>query len=113
MSLPYGQQWQLRRIHTALRGSDPHLVSMLAIFTLLTSDEDMPGREKMPEPLPWGLRWLAWAASAAAWLAGRTLIACGSGLHLAARGYLAAHRFLGMAATRSAATRRPLPEWRL
>jgi hypothetical protein len=112
MSLPYGQHRQLRRIHTALRGSDPHLASMLAIFTLLASDEGMPGREKIRSPLPSGLRWLARAASAAAWLAGRAFIACGSGLHLAARGYLAAHRFLGVAAARSAATRRPLPEWR-
>lgn len=112
MSLPYHQQWQLRRIRSVLRGSDPDLASMLALFTKLTLDEDMPGREKVASPLPRGLRWLAWPASMAAWLAGCALIACGRGLHHAARGYLAAHRFVGVAVSRSAASRRPLPEWR-
>jgi hypothetical protein len=112
MSLSYRQQSRLRQIHATLRGSDPHLVSMLAIFTQLTSGEDMPGREKFPRPRPWRLRWLAWTASAALCLAARALIACGSGVHHAARGYLAAHRFLGVAVTRSAVSRRMLPEWR-
>lgn len=47
MSLSAREQQALDFIEDRLAGSDPGLASLLATFARLTSDEDMPVREKM------------------------------------------------------------------
>jgi hypothetical protein len=50
MSLPYRQQWQLRQIDHALHRSDLHLAAMLAIFTRLTTGEELQAVERLRVP---------------------------------------------------------------
>ena len=47
MGLPARQLKVLDRIETTLRGSDPRLASLYAIFTRLTRDEEMPRIEQL------------------------------------------------------------------
>lgn len=47
MGLPASQRRVLEKIENALRGSDPRLASLFAIFGRLTRDEDMPGIEEL------------------------------------------------------------------
>jgi hypothetical protein len=47
MGLPVRQRRVLERIEIALRGSDPKLVALFAIFARLTRDEEMPRIEQM------------------------------------------------------------------
>ena len=48
MSLSSHEQHALHSIEDQLCVSDPELASLLATFTRLTADEDMPVREKTP-----------------------------------------------------------------
>jgi hypothetical protein len=62
MSLPARQQRVLDRIESPLHACDPYLRSMFAIFTKLTSDEEMPRLEELKSrslPLPGWLKRLA------------------------------------------------------
>jgi hypothetical protein len=47
MGLPARQRRVLERIESALRGSDPKLAALYAIFARLTKDEEMPRVEQM------------------------------------------------------------------
>jgi hypothetical protein len=47
MGLPASQIKILEQIERALRGSDPHLVSLFVIFTRLNCDEEMPAVEQL------------------------------------------------------------------
>lgn len=47
MGLPVRQRRALERIESTLRGSDPTLVALYAIFARLTRDEEMPGIEQL------------------------------------------------------------------
>lgn len=47
MSLPASQRRILEKIEDALRGSDPRLISLFAIFSRLNRGEDMPGIEQL------------------------------------------------------------------
>ena len=47
MGLPVRQRRVLERIESALRGSDPKLVALYAIFARLTGDEEMPRVEQL------------------------------------------------------------------
>jgi len=47
MGLPVRQRRVLERIESALRGSDPKLAALYAIFARLTRDEEMPRAEQM------------------------------------------------------------------
>lgn len=47
MGLPVRQRRALERIESALRGSDPKLAALYAIFARLTRDEEMPGIEQL------------------------------------------------------------------
>ena len=47
MGLPVRQRRVLERIENALRGSDPKLAALYAIFARLTRDEEMPRMEQM------------------------------------------------------------------
>jgi hypothetical protein len=47
MGLPVRQRRVLDRIESALRGSDPKLAALYAIFARLTRDEEMPRREQL------------------------------------------------------------------
>ena len=47
MGLPVRQRRVLERIESALRGSDPKLAALYAIFARLTSDEEMPRAEQL------------------------------------------------------------------
>jgi hypothetical protein len=49
VSLRAREQQALERIEAELAGSDPKLGAMLATFTRLTSDEDMPAGEQVPK----------------------------------------------------------------
>lgn len=94
MRLPRHQQRLLRQMRRTLRGTDPHLCSMLVIFAKLTAGEEMPAREQTPRRIPAAARALASLISAVACLAGRVLLACGrAGRHAAMRS-LAACTFL-------------------
>jgi hypothetical protein len=56
MSLPACQERILRGIESALRKGEPRLASRFAIFTRLTSDEELPRTEQLvPRPWPWRL----------------------------------------------------------
>jgi hypothetical protein len=48
MSLCVREQRSLRKIEAALRGSAPHLESLLAVFNRLGRGEEMPRRERLP-----------------------------------------------------------------
>ena len=53
MSLPTRQKRVLDRIEHSLHACDPHLRSMFAIFTKLTTEEEMPRLEELePRSLP-------------------------------------------------------------
>jgi hypothetical protein len=47
MGLPVRQRRVLERIESALRGSDPKLAALYAIFARLTRDEEMPRAEQL------------------------------------------------------------------
>jgi hypothetical protein len=47
MGLPVRQRRVLERIENALRGSDPKLAALYAIFARLTRDEEMPRIEQL------------------------------------------------------------------
>jgi hypothetical protein len=47
MGLPVRQRRVLGRIENALRGSDPKLAALYAIFARLTRDEEMPRAEQL------------------------------------------------------------------
>jgi len=47
MGLPAGQRRVLERIEVTLRGSDPRLTALYAIFARLTRDEEMPRVEQL------------------------------------------------------------------
>ncbi len=47
MGLPVRQRRVLQRIDSALRGSDPKLAAIYAIFARLNRDEDMPRAEQL------------------------------------------------------------------
>jgi 4-amino-4-deoxy-L-arabinose transferase-like glycosyltransferase len=47
MGLPVRQRRVLERIECALRGSDPKLAALYAVFARLTRDEEMPRREQL------------------------------------------------------------------
>jgi hypothetical protein len=47
MSLPASQRRILEKIENALRGSDPRLTSLFAIFSRLNIDEEMPRIEQL------------------------------------------------------------------
>jgi len=47
MSLPVRQRRVLERIESALRGSDPRLAGLYAIFAKLNRDEEMPRIEQL------------------------------------------------------------------
>jgi hypothetical protein len=47
MGLPASQRRILERIEDSLRGSDPRLAALFAIFTRLTCDEEMPRIEQV------------------------------------------------------------------
>ena len=53
MCLSFREQLLLDRIRQAVSRSDPRLVSMLAIFSLLTAAEAMPDREQLHAPASW------------------------------------------------------------
>jgi hypothetical protein len=48
MSLCVREQRRLRKIEATLRGSAPHLESLLAVFNRLGRGEEMPRRERLP-----------------------------------------------------------------
>ncbi len=50
MSISTREQLALASIENRLSESDPHLTSLLATFTRLTSDEEMPVRERIRQP---------------------------------------------------------------
>jgi hypothetical protein len=88
MTIPYRQQWVLRRIGRRLRRSDPHMAAMLAIFARLYVGEvilsaEQTGRHPVRRALAWltstaaaGARWVfrrvASACAAVRWRLGRT-----------------------------------------
>lgn len=47
MGLPASQRRILEKIENALRGTDPRLTSLFAIFSRLTRDEEMPRIEQL------------------------------------------------------------------
>jgi hypothetical protein len=47
MGLPASQRRVLDRIESTLRGSDPRLAALYAVFTRLTRDEEMPRIEQL------------------------------------------------------------------
>jgi hypothetical protein len=57
MGLPAGQERILSGIANALREGEPHLASRFAIFTRLTSGEELPRTEQLVRP-PFRRRWL-------------------------------------------------------
>jgi hypothetical protein len=57
MSLPTRQERILSRMAHSLHASEPHLMSMFAIFTKLTKDEDMPRLEALDA---WSLPFWGW-----------------------------------------------------
>lgn len=70
MGLPVRQRRVLDRIESALRGSDPKLAALYAIFARLTRDEAMPRREQLRHRALLMLAWL-----------GRIPVAVGARLH--------------------------------
>jgi hypothetical protein len=88
MTLPYRQEWLLRRADLALCRSDPYLASMLSIFARLTAAEAMPVGEQLRSQQVRALRVLLWPAAAAAFL---IAFAAGGGTR-AGRAFVAAAR---------------------
>ena len=68
MTLPYRQQKLLRRTDRALSVADPHLASMLSIFTQITGAERLPAREQLRSRLAWAWSALLWPVAAAAFI---------------------------------------------
>ncbi len=68
MSLPYREERLLRRADRALCLSDPHLASMLSIFTRITAADRLPAREQLRSRLALACTVLLWPAAAAAFL---------------------------------------------
>jgi hypothetical protein len=65
MGLPARQRRRLENIEHKLRGSDPRLAAMFAIFGRLTRDEDMPRIEELRHRAAiLGLRMRLWLAAA-------------------------------------------------
>jgi hypothetical protein len=58
MGLPARQRRVLDRIESALRGSDPKLAALYAIFARLTRDEEMPRAEQLRHRALMVLAWL-------------------------------------------------------
>jgi hypothetical protein len=58
MGLPVRQRRVLDRIESALRGSDPKLAALYAIFARLTRDEEMPRVEQLRHRALLALAWL-------------------------------------------------------
>jgi hypothetical protein len=58
MGLPVRQRRVLDRIESALRGSDPKLAALYAIFARLTRDEEMPRAEQLRHTALLVLAWL-------------------------------------------------------
>lgn len=58
MGLPVRQRRVLDRIEGALRGSDPKLAALYAIFARLTRDEEMPRSEQLRHRALLVLAWL-------------------------------------------------------
>jgi len=58
MGLPVRQRRVLYRIESALRGSDPKLAALYAIFARLTRDEEMPRAEQLRHRALLVLVWL-------------------------------------------------------
>jgi len=89
MTLPYRQRRLLRRTDRALSMADPHLASMLSIFTQIAGAERLPSREQLRPRLAWAWSVALWPVAAAAFLVvfvagggSRAATACGA----AARG---------------------------
>jgi Protein of unknown function (DUF3040) len=68
MRLPYREERVLRRVHHALRRSDPDLASRLSIFARLNAAEAMPAGERLRPPPSWAWRVLLWPVAAVAFL---------------------------------------------
>lgn len=58
MGLPVRQRRVLGRIESTLRGSDPKLAALYAIFARLTRDEEMPRAEQLRHRALLVLAWL-------------------------------------------------------
>jgi hypothetical protein len=58
MGLPVRQRMVLDRMDRTLRGTDPRLAALYAIFCKLTRDEDMPRFEQLRHGLSAKLGWL-------------------------------------------------------
>ena len=58
MGLPVRQRRVLGRIESALRGSDPKLAALYAIFARLTRDEEMPRAEQLRHRALLVLAWI-------------------------------------------------------
>jgi hypothetical protein len=58
MGLPVRQRRVLERIDSALRGSDPKLAALYAIFARLTRDEEMPRAEQLRHRALLALAWM-------------------------------------------------------
>jgi hypothetical protein len=72
MGLPARQRRVLDRIEDTLRGSDPRLVTMFAIFGRLTRDEEMPRIEELRHRAAIRLlRVRLWLAAVRGWVRGR------------------------------------------
>jgi hypothetical protein len=72
VGLPARQRRVLDRIEGALRGSDPRLVAMFAIFGRLTRGEEMPRIEELRHRAAITLlRARLWLAAVRGWLGGR------------------------------------------
>ena len=85
MTLPYRQERLLRRTDRALSESDPHLATMLSIFTRITATERLPAWEQLRPTLTLAWSVLLWPVAAAAFLAvfvagggSRAATACGA-----------------------------------
>lgn len=74
MGLPVRQRRVLDHIDRTLRGSDPGLASLYAVFGRLTRDEEMPRIEQLRQG---ALAWLSWVSL--------ILAAIGNRLHLHVR----------------------------
>jgi hypothetical protein len=94
MSLRYSQHHELRRIQQMLHASDPHLCSMLVIFSRLAAGEDMPAWERMPRSLPRAVRLLASILPAVARLSACILLTCGRVVRQTVLRGVAGRRFL-------------------
>jgi hypothetical protein len=86
MSLPASQERILTGIEDALRNGEPHLASRFAIFTRLTSGEELPRTEQLvlePWPRRWLRRWLKSAGLRAVLTVPAALVALAAALSFA------------------------------